>query len=122
MIELYYCLMAICCLLWIYLNSDTLSLQWHNKQRGVNFWINIALMIHASILAFMLVTEVMYNVIFAYNHFVVVVTNLFMLYTIRKILRRLQLKRCGKDFHKTQCNLQAVAFSKSGVLAKIFNS
>ncbi len=122
MIELYYCLMAICCLLWIYLNSDTLSLQWHNKQRGVNFWLNVALMINSSILAFMLVTALTYNVVFLQSHFVIIVAHLFTLYTIRKVLRRIQLKRCGKDFHKTQCNLQAIAFSKSGMLAKIFNS
>jgi hypothetical protein len=117
MIELQYCLMAICCLLWIYLNSDTVSLQWHNRQRGVNFWLNVALMINASILAFMLVTEVIYHVVFAYKHFVVVVTNLFMLYTIRKILRRIQLKKCGKDFHKDTCTKQAIARAKPSLLS-----
>lgn len=116
MIELQYCLMAICCLLWIYLNSDTVSLQWHNKQRGVNFWLNIALMINASVLAFMLITEVIYNVVFAYKHFLIVVTNLFMLYTIRKILRRMQLKKCGKDFHKDTCYKQAIAHGKPSLL------
>lgn len=112
MIELQYCLMATCCLLWIYLNSDTVSLQWHNRQRGVNFWLNIALMINASILAFMLITEVIYNVVFAYNHFLIVVTNLFILYTIRIFLRRMQLKKCGKDYHKDRCNKQAIARGK----------
>lgn len=116
MIELHYCLMATCCLLWIYLNSDTVILQWYNKQRGINLWINIALMINASILAFMLVTEVMYDVVFAYNHFIVVVTNLFMLYTMRKILRRIQLKKCGKDFHKDMCTKQAIAHGKPSLL------
>ena len=115
MIELYYWLMAICCLLWIYLNSDTVSLQWHNKQRGVNFWLNVLLMGNASILAFMLVTEVIYNIVFAYNHFVIVVTTLFILYTIRKVLRRIQLKKCGKDPHKDTCNKQAIARGKSSL-------
>jgi small-conductance mechanosensitive channel len=108
--------MATCCLLWIYLNSDTISLQWHNKQRGVNFWLNVFLMGNASILAFMLVTEVMYNVVFAYNHFVFVVANLFTLYTIRKVLRRMQLKKCGKDFHRDTCNKQAIARGKQSFL------
>jgi DMSO reductase anchor subunit len=116
MIELYYCLMAICCLLWIYLNGDTVSLQWHNKQRGVNFWINVFLMGHAFVLAFMLVTEVMYDVMFAYNHFVIVVTNLFILYTIRIFLRRMQLKKCGKDYHKDRCTKQAIARAKPSLL------
>ena len=112
MIELQYCLMATCCLLWIYLNSDTVSLQWHNKQRGVNFWLNVLLMANACILAFMLVTKVIYDVVFVYNHFVVVVTNLFMLYTIRIFLRRMQLKKCGKDYHKDRCAKQAIARAK----------
>jgi small-conductance mechanosensitive channel len=116
MIELYYCLMATCCLLWIYLNSDTVSLQWHNKQIGVNFILNVFLMGHASILAFMLVTEVIYDVVFVYKHFVVVVANLFMLYTIRKILRRWQLKKCGKDYHKDTCIKQAIARAKPSLL------
>lgn len=116
MIEISYCLMAICCLLWIYLNSDTVSLQWHNKQIGVNFCLNVFLMGHACVLAFMLVTEVVYNVMFAYNHFVVIVTNLFMLYTIRKVLRRIQLKKCGKDFHKDTCTKQAIARAKPSLL------
>ena len=116
MIDLQYCLMATCCLLWIYLNSDTVSLQWHNRQRGVNFWLNVALMINASILAFMLITEVIYNVVFAYNHFLIVVTNLFMLYTIRIFLRRMQLKKCGKDYHKDRCIKQAIARNKPSLL------
>ena len=116
MIEISYCLMATCCLLWIYLNSDTVSLQWHNRQIGVNFWLNVALMINSSILSFMLVTEVIYNVVFAYNHFVVVVTNLFMLYTIRIFLRRMQLKKCGKDYHKDRCKKQAIARAKPSLL------
>jgi len=116
MIEYLYCVMAICCLLWIYLNSDTVTMQWHNKQRGVNFWLNVALMINTSILAFMLVTQVMYNVMFSYAQFVVVVTNLFTLYTIRKVLRRIQLKKCGKDFHKDTCNRQAIARGKPSLL------
>ena len=117
MIDLHYCLMAACCLLWIYLNRDTISLQWHNKQRGVNFWLNVALMINASILSFMLVTEVIYNVVFAYNHFVIVVANLFMLYTIRKILRRVQLHKCGKDYHRDACNRQAIARAKPSLIS-----
>ena len=116
MIEVYYCLMAICCLLWIYLNSDTVSLQWHNKQIGVNFLLNVLLMANASILAFMLVTEVIYNVVFAYNHFVIVLTNLFILYTIRIFLRRMQLKKCGKDYHKDRCIKQAIARAKPSLL------
>lgn len=116
MIELQYCLMATCCLLWIYLNGDTVSLQWRNKQRGVNFCLNVLLMSNAFILAFMLVTEVVYNVVFVYNHFVIAVTSLFILYTIRKVLRRIQLKKCGKDFHKDTCNKQAIAHGKPSLL------
>ncbi len=73
-------------------------------------------MINTSILAFMLVTEVMYNVMFSYAQFVFVVTNLFTLYTIRKILRRMQLKKCGKDFHRDTCNKQAIARGKPSFL------
>lgn len=116
MIEFLYCVMATCCLLWIYLNSDTVSLQWHNRQRGVNLWLNVFLMINSSIFAFMLLTKVMYDVVFAYNHFIVVVTLLFILYTIRKLLRRIQLKKCGKDFHKDTCNKQAIARAKPSLL------
>jgi hypothetical protein len=116
MIELQYCVMATCCLLWIYLNGDTVSLQWHNKQIGVNFCLNIALMINSSIFAFMLITEVVYNVVFTYNHFIIVVTNLITLYTIRTVLRRIQLKKCGKDFHKDTCVKQAIARAKPSLL------
>lgn len=116
MIEISYCLMAICCLVWIYLNSDTVVMQWHNKQIGVNFCLNVFLMANSSIFAFMLVTEVMYDVVFAYNHFVIVVASLLVLYTIRKLLRRYQLKKCGKDFHKDTCNKQAIARAKPSLL------
>tara|TARA_R110000765_G_scaffold170264_1_gene275220 strand:- start:37 stop:405 length:369 start_codon:yes stop_codon:yes gene_type:complete len=122
MIEYYYLLMTFCCFIWIYLNADTISQQWHAGQRGLGFWINIFLTLHAGLLASMLLIESVHNVLFVYADFIIVVSNLFALYTVRKVLRRWQLKKCGKDFHKTQCNLQAVAFSKGGMLSKIFNS
>ena len=63
---------------------------------------------------------------FAYNHFVVVVTNLFMLYTIRKILRRVQLKKCGKDPHKGEknsehCEVALDRFEQTQILRGVRN-
>jgi len=122
MLKYYYILMMCCCFAWIYLNADTISQQWHNRQRGVCLWLNVFLMANTALLAFMLLVEIVHNILLTYDHFVLTISNLFFLYTLRKIIRRWQLKQCGKDFNTHQCNVQAVAFSKSGVLTKIFNS
>ena len=78
-------IIAICCLLWIFLTGDAIVGQWHNKQRGLNFWINIILMCNASVLAAMIMGNVVYNIPLQLLSFMILITNLFIFLHSAKI-------------------------------------
>lgn len=115
-------IIAICCLLWIFLTADAIAGQWHNKQRGLNFWINIILMGNASVLAAMIMGDVVYNIQMQLLSFIILITNLFIFYTLRKLMRRRQLASCGKNFNKLLSRCHLISQKKQGFINKIISS
>ena len=117
-----YSIIAVCCLLWIFLTADAITGQWHNNQRGLNFGINIVLMCDSSVLALMIIGDVMYNIQIHLLSFVILITNLFVFYTLRKLMRRKQLASCGKNFNKLLSRCHLISQKKQGFINKIISS
>ena len=117
-----YSIIASCCLLWIFLTAGAIVGQWHNKQRGLNFWVNIVLMCNASVLAMFVIANVLSDIQIQLLSVMILITNLFVFYTLRKLMRRKQLSNCGKNLNNLLSRYQLILRSKNGIFNKILGS